>query len=372
MAIYTIDACAGTGMLGLGVHCALGFDRVRTVCYVEQESRAAANLVARMEDKTLDQAPVWDDVKGMCDPQFLDYIQQFRPLILCAGYPCQPFSEAGKRRGTEDERHIWPHLFRFVEEAQPECVFFENVAGHVRLGLGAVLGDLEGAGYSVATGLFTASEVGASHRRQRLFILGYSSAVQRGVPGCGSVGKERREESVQPESLHAGNSMAGTTGPVEYSNSLRCDPERPGEVDMFSGCAQEEMEHTASKQGERRGLPEQSEARATDGAPGGSNDLADACSPGLQGHIQDPCTKGREAPRRPASGCGGLLFAPGPAEYGAWARTIESHPSLKPSLCRVADGVDSGTNADRLRLIGNGVVPLQAAYAFVSLAAVLE
>lgn len=358
-------------MLGLGVHAALGFDRVRTICYVEQESRAAANLVARMEDKTLDSAPIWDDVKTMCDPKFLEYVQQFRPLILCAGYPCQPFSAAGKRRGEEDPRHIWPWLFRFIEKAQPECVFFENVAGHLSMGLGSVLRDLEGAGYSVATGLFTASEVGASHRRQRLFILGYSTPVQRGVPGCGSVGKERREESVQPESF-----------------SLRCDPERPGEVggaggsetaiwdtteppgDMFSGCAQDELEHTESKQGAHRGCVKKDEADWKPGPARRGNDLADTCGERLQ-NVREPSGDGQAASVTPEQ-FRIQLFAPGPAEYGAWARTIELDPSLKPSLCRVADGVDSGTNADRLRLIGNGVCPLQAAYAFVSLAACLE
>src|SRR5690606_19161558 len=91
--------------------------------------------------------------------------------IVTAGYPCQPFSVAGKRRGADDPRHLWPHVARIIGEIKPPFVFLENVAHHLRLGFPEVAAGLVGMGYRLAAGLFTAAEVGAPHRRERLFIL---------------------------------------------------------------------------------------------------------------------------------------------------------------------------------------------------------
>src|SRR5690606_37012284 len=91
--------------------------------------------------------------------------------IVTAGYPCQPFSVAGKRRGADDPRHLWPHVARIIGEVEPPFVFLENVAHHLRLGFPEVAAGLVGMGYRLAAGLFTAAEVGAPHKRERLFIL---------------------------------------------------------------------------------------------------------------------------------------------------------------------------------------------------------
>jgi DNA (cytosine-5)-methyltransferase 1 len=157
-------------MLGLAVKLALG-GRLRTVVYVEREAYAAAALVARMADAALDDAPVWDDVTTCASPEFMRVVGGFRPLVVTAGYPCQPFSVAGKRRGVRDDRHLWPWIDAFIGAAEPECVFLENVPGHLRMGFGSVWRDLQRRGYRVAAGLFSAEEVGASHRRERLLRL---------------------------------------------------------------------------------------------------------------------------------------------------------------------------------------------------------
>ena len=181
MAIYShIDICAGSGMLGIA--CSQALDgQLRTACYVEWEAYAAAVLVARMEDETLDKAPVWDNVKTLCSTEFSDFMDSVpRPLLVTAGYPCQPFSVAGKRRGTDDPRHLWPHILRFVEKQKPECCFFENVPGHLRMGFEQVANDLRGLGYTVAAGLFTASESGAPQKRERLYIMANAKRERRG------------------------------------------------------------------------------------------------------------------------------------------------------------------------------------------------
>ena len=134
--------------------------------HVERETYAAASLVARMEDAALDHAPLWDDIASFDGRPWRGAVD-----IVTAGYPCQPFSVAGKRRGADDPRHLWPHVARIIGEVEPPFVFLENVAHHLRLGFPEVAAGLVGMGYRLAAGLFTAAEVGAPHRRERLFIL---------------------------------------------------------------------------------------------------------------------------------------------------------------------------------------------------------
>ena len=170
-----ISLCSGYEGLGMGLRRVL--PNLRIVAYSEIEEYACAVLAARMAEGKLDVAPIWTNLKTF--PCFA-----FRGRVhgITAGYPCQPFSVAGKRRGIDDPRHLWPYIRRAIGIIQPEWVFLENVPGHVKLGLREVLLDLEELGYRVESdsgtptwGLFTAAEVGAPHRRQRLFILAKSS-----------------------------------------------------------------------------------------------------------------------------------------------------------------------------------------------------
>ena len=94
--------------------------------------------------------------------------------LICAGYPCQPFSHAGKRLGENDDRHLWPEVFRIIQELRPPWFFGENVAGHVTLGLDSVLADLESEGYSTRAFLLPAAAVEAPHGRARVFIVGHT------------------------------------------------------------------------------------------------------------------------------------------------------------------------------------------------------
>ncbi|MGW0550521.1 DNA cytosine methyltransferase [Streptomyces altiplanensis] len=95
--------------------------------------------------------------------------------IVCGGYPCQPFSSAGQRKGTGDERHIWPWIARALGVLRPRVAIFENVAGHLRLGFDTVLADLAALGFDAEWCTVRASEVGAPHQRNRLFILATAS-----------------------------------------------------------------------------------------------------------------------------------------------------------------------------------------------------
>ncbi|WP_422371359.1 DNA cytosine methyltransferase [Hoeflea sp.] len=104
--------CAGVGGLELGLH--IAEPRYRTVCFVEREAFAAATLVARMADKALDHAPVWDDVKAFDGRPWRGKVS-----LVTGGYPCQPFSAAGLQRGKNDPRHLWPDIARIVREVDP-------------------------------------------------------------------------------------------------------------------------------------------------------------------------------------------------------------------------------------------------------------
>lgn len=112
------------------------------------------------------------DVPNIGDVKAVDWNDDTVPHfdVLCGGYPCQPFSAAGRRAGTDDPRHLWPDVLRAIKARRPRQVFLENVRGHLTLGFDIVLRDLVAAGYSVRWSICAASSVGAPHRRERLYI----------------------------------------------------------------------------------------------------------------------------------------------------------------------------------------------------------
>ena len=171
--------CAGAGGLELGLY--LAEPGYRTVGWVEREARAAATLVARMADAAVGDAPVWDDVATFDGGRWRGCVD-----IVSAGFPCQPFSVAGQQRGIEDERHLWPDVARVIGEVCPAWVLLENVPGLAttiapdgRSALETVHDDLRGMGYEVAWDEFSAAEVGATHLRERLFIVAHAEHPER-------------------------------------------------------------------------------------------------------------------------------------------------------------------------------------------------
>lgn len=261
--INVLSICSGGAGLDLGFR--LAVPGSRTICWVEWEAFAASELLRRMETGELDEAPCFTDLRSFDG-------EPWRGVVDCviAGFPCQPHSVAGKRSGRDDERDLWPDVSRVIGEVRPSIVCLENVPGiltiHGSEFIGAVCADLERMGFEVAVSLVSASEVGASHKRERVFILGVANT------------------------------------------------EKPG------------RERTESK-GRR-------------------------------------CTDGRTAEH------GGEfpLFPPGPGDLERWREILVEFPELAPAQT-IADlrDVDDGLATDRTRLLrlgGNGVVPLQAAYAF--------
>ena len=155
-----VDLCSGIGGFSLGFEWA-GLSKPVLFCDVEPWCR-------RVLSKHWPDVPVACDVKELAnDPD--------RNVpdcdILTAGYPCQPFSLAGKRGGKEDPRHIWPYILRIVASKRPAWCVFENVYGHLTLGLDQVLLDLEAEGYATRPFIVPACSVDAPHKRDRIWII---------------------------------------------------------------------------------------------------------------------------------------------------------------------------------------------------------
>ena len=164
-----VDLCSGIGGFALGFQWA-GLSKPVLFCDIEPWSRQI--LAKHWPD-----VPIAEDVKELAnDPDGLIPRTDPKRTILTAGYPCQPFSHAGKRLGHEDDRHIWPYLLQIVAQKRPAWCCFENVYGHVSMGLDQVLSDLEGQGYATRPFIVPACGVDAPHRRDRLWIIAHSQS----------------------------------------------------------------------------------------------------------------------------------------------------------------------------------------------------
>ena len=289
MAIPTFNVlslCSGYGGLDLGLRYA-GVP-ARTVCYVEREAYAAANLAALMQAGELAEAPIWSDLVTFDGKPWRGLLD-----VVAAGFPCQPHSVAGKRQGKQDARWLWDDIARIIRECEPGAVIIENVPGLLRSGLRDVLQDLALLGYDAVWTRRDASEAGAPHRRSRIFLLAYarSSDLRQQHRWC-----QRASGQGSLQSVWAGEAMA--------------DPDCGGQ------------------QGQR-----------------GSRVLDGQWAP----HGNDPDGRGCAS--------AGVAGAPGPDDTEGWG----TYAGPLPAVRRDADG--STSRVDRLRLLGNGVVPQQAGLA---------
>lgn len=422
-----LSLCSGIGGLDIGFHAGLREvgGSPRTIGMVERETFCAAVLANQMQKGNLDDAPIWLGDLGDLSTASLPRVDW-----IIGGYPCQPFSSAGKRLGEDDPRHLWPTILQLIRTLRPRGVFFENVSGHMSLGLDRVLQDLEGCGFRSAFGLFTAAEVGAPHRRERVFILGMANSEEFG----------RRSGPSEPgrnQSSRGGATLANSHGYCKPGESRRTSGEVPAEGEGLRGWQDEGQ--AGKKFGRSR--PPLANSRGGRLACFGSGDDddgtdarradADGCDPvmangkrkGLEGDVSNTDQEGWKETGRPLARCGehrggwrqvtgiadcdgdhegGELFcpcgvdyidclSPGPTEDGyefveadgvLYGRPILGWPArpgepqhewepprvVEPGLGRSADGVPSGMDRiDRLRALGNSVVPQCAEKAMVNL-----
>lgn len=185
-----VDLCSGIGGFALGFEWA-GLSSPVMFCDFEPWCQ-------KVLAKNWPSVPIANDVKELAsDPK--GNVPDCD--ILTAGYPCQPFSLAGKRRGEADDRHIWPHILKIVAHKRPTWVVFENVYGHLSMGLDEVLSDLEAEGYTTRPFIVPACGVNAPHKRDRIWIVGYTENIgwDRRSEAARREGQTDQQEQSQPE-----------------------------------------------------------------------------------------------------------------------------------------------------------------------------
>ena len=130
-----------------------------------------ADYPTKVLEKHWPDVPRWRDIRTLTKESFYERTGRRTVDVISGGFPCQPFSVAGKQRGKEDERYLWPEMLRIIRELHPHCVVGENVPGIICIAAGQVVKDLEQAGYHVVVLNFEAAAVGAWHRRSRVFFV---------------------------------------------------------------------------------------------------------------------------------------------------------------------------------------------------------
>lgn len=213
--------CLCSGYDGVGIGLKRVFPNMRTIAYVEREGFPIANLVAKGEANEMDASPVFTDVKTFPYDKFRGCVD-----ILSAGFPCQPFSSSGKRQSTDDERHLYPWIANGITACQARLVLLENVEGIITAKTGDgepvlkyVLRDLEERGYKTSWCVASANEVGAPHRRKRVFILA------RKLGDTSSIGSRRRseDESGQRAEVLRSRSQSDVNVPNDKITRTRTD-----------------------------------------------------------------------------------------------------------------------------------------------------
>ena len=320
-----ISFCTGYGGIELGLRRA-GVD-IRVICNVEIEAFVQANLVAKTEQKLMANCPIYSDLKTFPARIFRGKIHG-----LIGGYPCQPFSSAGKRKGEKDPRHLWPYIRQHIRAIRPIWCFFENVRGHTTMGLWRVLSDLEADGYRTEWGLFSAEETGAPHQRIRVFILAYRTDL-------------------------------GLSGAFGIKNQESKGGDDASQESTIEGVGESKLAHTASRE------PRQSQARngGQDIGGGSEEELANSKR---RGRGKDGISGSVEAIRRGESYNSMSIkesntrwpSRPGEEQY-EW-----EEPRVTEAQSELGGAVDGLTHrVDRLRLLGNGVVPQTAELAWKTL-----
>ena len=318
-----LDLFSGIGGFSIGLEKA-GFE---TVAFCEIEKYCQEVLKRHWPD-----TPIYDDVRTLSAQQLrADGI--VRPDIIVGGYPCQPFSLAGVRRGEEDDRHLWPEVYRLIKEIRPTWGIFENVAGHITMGLDEVLSDLEAEGYAARPFVIPACGVDAPHRRDRVWIVANTRHQPRRDSISGSV---RGNGAGQYAERKRSNEAAETARPSETSKTLAYADHTGSGTSRRS----EDGERAATEQG----WQEQSLSKSS----GQREAVADTNDSGLQGVAQtrhdgedgtqpdDEQFEGRGSAHEPSEG----------------------RPTLwkpEPNVGRVANGIPARSH--RIKALGNAVVP---------------
>lgn len=280
-----------------------------------------ADYPTRVLERHWPDVPRWRDIRTLIGDDFYERTGLRTVDVVSGGFPCQPFSVAGKRRGAEDDRYLWPEMLRVIRELRPHWVVGENVAGIINMALDTVLADLEGEGYATGTLVLPACGVDAPHRRYRVAIVGNAKhdglsapAQPGGAAAAGADLPQRPEAAGEPP-------RAGVRG-----NGAALADAESGRL-LRHGSSREQISGTrpgaAKSQGSGDVHPWSGTGRTIEPGLGG---VVDGLSAWLDAGMSAPG-----------------YWLPDPAECG--------------DVPRVASGIEH--RVERLRCLGNAVVPQQ-------------
>ena len=246
----------------------------------------------------------WPEVPNYGDIKTINWGDIVRPDVICGGYPCQPFSTAGKRKGTDDPRHLWPWVRQAISELRPRYAILENVRGHLSLGGLSVIGELASIGYDTEWRIVSAASVGANHRRDRIVIVAYPQSEPSNGVHNHSRDSQQSQSPAKLRNSGGTQTMADTNSQWRHEQCEReiCKPN-------IGGCCQ---------------------------------NVANSESTG--------CNRNRLPVRQKTTH---PVFASG-GSHTRWHK-ITKNWEIEPNVGRVAYGVPS--RVDRLRGLGNAVVP---------------
>jgi DNA (cytosine-5)-methyltransferase 1 len=252
----------------------------------------------------------WPEVPNHGDIKQIDW-RAVEPVdVICGGYPCQPFSTAGKRQGTDDPRHLWPWVRAAISELRPRYAVLENVRGHLSLGGVQVIGELAEIGYDAEWRVVSAAGVGAPHRRDRIIIVAYPNSTSR-------------QQQLKRQ--------------IQESNIGRCSS------DVADSCEQQfngrGHQHSSRTVEERQTIQEPIDRSSSNVAYAKGSAGGVTQSHGLRARVWKATELG---------------------ESDSTTRTLGDWWQVEPDVGRVADGIPN--RVDRLKGLGNAVVPQVAEY----------
>jgi DNA (cytosine-5)-methyltransferase 1 len=294
---------------------------------------------AKVLEKNFPNTPNLDDIYKVTKEVMHDATGLWSAHIVSGGYPCQPFSVAGNRRGEKDDRYLWPEMLRVIEDIRPRWVVAENVAGHITMGLDTTLSDLAGAGYATGALVIPACAAGALHRRDRVFVVAHDNGS-----GCVDAQAEKHAgKAGQPQCAEA--PAGGVLG----------DGADPGCRRQRSG-----SHHVA--QGQLPGEPGGDASQADGGGSGPQRRSCAVCeaytdSDGIRLQADEAVSPGLEATFTVDCRCCGRL-----RDGKSWLS--------EPAVARMADGVPSRVDTARIAALGNAICPEQIYPIFEAIVAI--
>ena len=311
-----------------------------------------AEYPTKVLEKHWPDVPRWKDIKTLTGENFYERTGRRTVDIISGGFPCQPFSVAGKQRGREDDRYLWPEMVRVIKELRPAWVVGENVAGIVRMALPDILSELETCGYRTRTFLIPACAVGARHRRYRVAIVGYSEHNGLSSPEVGKftgTGEPGNRQNV----ADTGSQCEGRLqGGKEQENPM------PG-----VGCENAQYSDSAGRK--KQYAAEESDNKSLTGRRHRTGNVCNTTGEGLSNRTDGQMGRQGEEEqefkrpvRRPTESILGGVADGIPNGLDRDLDFITHHYwDNEPDIPRIATGIENRIN--RIKSLGNAVVPQQ-------------